>query len=94
MAELFYEIRKKYLTAEEREEIPDRAFGIPELRKYPLSDRKHVRQAVIMFNYVSPKYEKKLAENILRAMDRFGLKMNVSEQNRFHKYYAGGERDG
>ena len=89
MAELFEEIKKKALTTEQRDDLPEKVFGIPELRKYPLNDRKHVRQAVIMFNYVSPEYEKELAENIKRAMKKFGIKMNVSDQNRFHKYYGG-----
>ena len=87
MAELFEEIRKKALTTEQRDELADKTFGIPELRKYPLNDAKHVRQAVIMFNHVSPKYEEKLAKNIIKAMDKFGIDMNVSEKNRFFKYY-------
>lgn len=93
MAELFEEIRKKALTTEQRDELPEKTFGIPELRKYPLNDQKHVRQAVIMFNHVSPEYEKELAENIKRAMKRFGMEMNVSDQNRFHKYYGGNSDD-
>lgn len=93
MAELFCEIKKKALTAEQRDDLEDETFGIPGLRKYPLNDRKHVRQAVIMFNYVRPEYEKELAMNIKRAMKKFGMSMNVSERNRFHKYYSGGEKD-
>ena len=93
MAELFEEIRKKALTTEQRDELPEKTFGIPELRKYPLNDAKHVRQAVIMFNHVSPEYEQELAMNIKRAMKKYGIKMNVSDQNRFHKYYDGGESD-
>lgn len=87
MAETFEMIRKKTLTEEQRDNFADSTFGIPKLRKYPLNDAKHVRQAVIMFNYVSPKYEEELAHNILRAMDKFGVKMDVSERNRFHKYF-------
>ena len=31
------------LTAEERHELPDSAFGIPETREFPLVDAEHVR---------------------------------------------------
>lgn len=91
MAELFKEIKKKALTTAQRDDLPEKTFGIPELRKYPLNDAKHVRQAVIMFNHVSPEYERELARNIKRAMKKYGIKMNVSDQNRFHKYYRGGD---
>ena len=33
------------LTAEERHELPDSAFGIPETREFPLVDAEHVRAA-------------------------------------------------
>lgn len=94
MAELFEEVKKKALTTEQRDDLPEKTFGIPELRKFPLNDRKHVRQAVIVFNHVSPEYEKELARNIKRAMAKFKIKMNVSEQNRFNKYYGGNQNNG
>ena len=33
------------LTAAERHELPDSAFGIPETREFPLVDAEHVRAA-------------------------------------------------
>ena len=39
------------LTAEERHELPDSAFGIPETREFPLVDAEHVRAAEAYFRY-------------------------------------------
>ena len=91
MVKLFNEIKKKVLTQEQRDNFSKKTFGIPELRKYPLNDAQHVRSAVVMFNYVSPKYEAELARNIKRAMKKFNVQMNVSGQNRLSKYLNNGE---
>ena len=91
MVKLFNEIKKKVLTQEQRDNFSEKTFGIPELRKYPLNDAQHVRSAVVMFNYVSPKYEAELARNIKRAMKKFNVQMNVSGQNRLSKYMNNGE---
>ena len=65
-------------------------FGIPELKKYPMPDRKHVKSAIRFFNYVDPKYEKELAESILEKAEEFGMDLNeditVGDDNRFKKY--------
>ena len=34
------------LDAEERRELPDSAFGIPETHEFPMPDAAHVRAAV------------------------------------------------
>lgn len=39
------------LTAEERHELPDSAFGIPETREFPLVDAEHIRAAEAYFRY-------------------------------------------
>ena len=39
------------LTAAERHELPDSAFGIPETREFPLVDAEHVRAAEAYFRY-------------------------------------------
>ncbi len=71
-----------------RSELPDSAFGIPEERKYPLDTEARVRSAIKFFNYVDARYEKQLAENILKAMKKFNItNVNVGEKNRFKKYY-------
>lgn len=72
-----------------RKDIPDSDFGIPELKKYPMQDEKHVKLAIKFFNYVEPKYEKELAENIIKKIKQYKIKdIKYSEKNRFFKYYT------
>lgn len=63
-------------------------FGIPDKRKYPLNDEKHVRAAIRMFNNCDPSDEKELAEAIIKKMKRYGIEdVKVSASNRFSNYY-------
>ena len=64
-------------------------YGIPELRKFPMPDARHVRSAIRFFNYVEPAYEKQLANAILKRMKEYGMSFKdftVGEENRFSKY--------
>ena len=65
-------------------------YGIPEIKKYPMPDKKHVKSAIRFFNYVDPKYEKELAEAILEKAEEFGLDLesdiSVGDENRLKKY--------
>ena len=71
-----------------RKNLDDSDFGIPELRKYPMPDAKHVKLAIKFFNYVEPKYEKELAKNIIKKIKEFNVTdITYSEKNRFFKYY-------
>ena len=70
-------------------EVKDPRYGIPQLRKFPLPDARHVRSAIKFFNYAPPKYEKQLAAIILRRMKEYGMSFDdftVGEENRFSKY--------
>lgn len=76
--------------ASTRSKLPDSAFGIPEERKYELDTKKHVLSAIKLFNWVEDKYEKELAQNILKKIDEFDIKedeIHMTEKNRFYKYY-------
>lgn len=78
------------MTATERNALPDKAFGLPKKRKYPLDTHEHLLSAIKFFNYVSKEDEKELAKNINKAIDRFcdsGELPTVSKKNRFYKYY-------
>ena len=80
-------IEESKLSSKERNKLSDSQFGIPSLRKYPLNDVAHVRDAIKKFNHVDEKYEAELARNILAAIDRFKIKdINVGDDNRFRKY--------
>ena len=75
------------MTAKERNRLKDNQFGIPSKRKYPLNDEQHVRSAIKFFNYVDKEDEEELANNIIKAINKFNMKVNVGENNRFGKYY-------
>lgn len=67
----------------------DQKYGIPELKKFPMPDAKHVRSAIKFFNYVTPAYEKQLATAILLRMREYDMSFDdfeVGEENRFSKY--------
>lgn len=55
------------LKAKDRNSLKDSEFGIPELRKYPLTDETHINMAVKFFGKAPKKYKLSLAKRILRA---------------------------
>ncbi len=78
----------KYIVHREIEEDPHK-YGLPELKKYPMPDAKHVRSAIKFFNYVDPKHEEELAKAIIKRMKEYGLTFDdftVGEENKFSKY--------
>ena len=54
------------LDTEERKELNDSDFGLPEERKYPMPDATHVRAAESYFRYATDQQKPELARNILR----------------------------
>ena len=78
------------INTEDRNKLPDSAFGIPSKRKYPLTDKdgkldeKHVRQAVIFFNKADEEDKEELAKNILKAAKELG--MDYSKWDNILKY--------
>lgn len=84
----------KVLVVTEKLSYKDRRdFGLPELKKFPMPDRKHVFLAIKYFNWAFKKYgikaEKELAGNILSYMKKFSIspeEINLSDNNRFKSY--------
>lgn len=78
------------------EDSDEDLYGVPELKKFPMPDKKHVKSAIRFFNYVDPKHEKELAEAILEKAEEFGLDLesdiSVGDENRFKKYLPKEER--
>ncbi len=64
-----------HLTAEERHELPDSAFGIPETREFPLVDAAHVRAAEAYFRYAPDDKKAALACRILARAREFGVEV-------------------
>lgn len=79
------------LTAKERKVIPDKEYGLPKKRKYPMPDKKHVRAAIRFFNYVDKEDEAELARNINKMAKKYGMidEIKVGSDNRFSKYWKG-----
>ena len=72
-------VQEAVLKAKDKEKLKDSAYGIPELRKYPLTnkngdyDENHIRMAVKFFGSAPKKYKKELAKRILRAAHSIDL---------------------
>lgn len=80
-------VTESSLTAKKRNNLPDEVFGLPEKRKYPMPDKKHVLSAIKLFNFVDNEDEKELAENIKKKMKEYKIdNSHVGEKNRLKKY--------
>ena len=75
------------MSSKERNRLKPNQFGLPSKRKYPLDTEKHVRSAVRFFNYVDKEDEEELADNIIKAIKKFDIKISIGENNRLSNYY-------
>lgn len=77
---------KQHLIGESVE-IDD--YGIPELKKYPLDTKQHVISAVKLFGHVDKEHEQELADNIIKKIEYYNLKdeVSVGDDNRFKRYF-------
>ncbi len=66
---------KDTLTTEERKDLPDSVFGLPERREYPMPDAAHVRAAEAYFRYCPEDLRQKLARAIVARAKEFGVKI-------------------
>lgn len=78
-------------TELQKKTLKDSDYGIPELKKFPMHDKKHVLLAIKFFNtYVGTKYEKELADNINKKIIEFEIddsEIHMTKVNQFAKYY-------
>ena len=61
------------LDTEERRELPDSVYGLPERREYPMPDAAHVRAAEAYFRYCPEDLKPKLARAILAKAQEYGV---------------------
>ncbi|MDE6378654.1 MAG: hypothetical protein K2K72_07915 [Duncaniella sp.] len=61
------------ITSEERRELPDSVYGLPERREYPMPDAAHVRAAEAYFRYCPEDLKPRLAKAILARASQLGV---------------------
>jgi hypothetical protein len=69
------------LDADDRKELPDSAYAFPKKRKEPLTDAKHVRNAIARFNQVQDVTDAERDQafaNIKKAAKHYGVDMTES----------------
>jgi uncharacterized protein DUF6582 len=67
------------LSTAEKDELPGKDFAFPKKRKEPLTDARHVRNAIARFDQVEGVTDKERDEawrRILRAAKRFDVEVN------------------
>lgn len=64
---------KDVLNTEERKELPDSVYGLPERREFPMPDAAHVRAAEAYFRYCPEDLKPQLARAILRFAREYGV---------------------
>lgn len=72
-------ISESKLNTHERDELKDSDFGLPEERKFPLTDEVHIRQAIKMFSYCPKNKKKELRKNINKKIKEFNLDIDFNE---------------
>ena len=66
------------LSHEEKKELPDNVFGLPERREYPMPDAAHVHAAEAYFRYCPENLKPKLARAILARAKEYGVDVESS----------------
>ena len=61
------------LSYEEKKELPDSVFGLPQRREYPMPDAAHVRAAEAYFRYCPEELKPQLARAIMARAKEFGV---------------------
>lgn len=83
------------LTAAQRRELPDDAFGLPKDRKYPLVtkdsngeyDWSHLRDAIAYFGTCKDETKRKeLAGNIADVIKKYKVDIKISPNNKIRQY--------
>ena len=83
------------LTAAERKALPDDAFGLPKLRKYPLItkdengnyDWSHLKDAIAYFHTCKDESQKReLAGNIAKVIKKYRVDIIISPNNKIRNY--------
>jgi len=77
-----WEPHEKHGELSERSDLPDSVFAFPKERKEPLTDAKHVRNAIARFDQttgVSDEDRELAFANIKKAARHYGVEMSEAE---------------
>lgn len=74
------------MTKNQLMEIPLKQFGLPDVRKFPMPDEKHLRAAIAYFHTAKPNERKELAANIIRRHKQLGSTVKISKRNPLYEY--------
>ncbi|MEV4349540.1 DUF6582 domain-containing protein [Actinoplanes sp. NPDC049596] len=80
------------LDASERDALPDSTFAFPRVRKEPLNDARHVRNALARFDQVRDVSDKERDEafgRIKKAAAKFGVEVTESSWHELGQPSAG-----
>lgn len=77
---------EKKLSYADKNNLSNDDFGLPDVRKFPLIDEKHVLSAIQYFRYCEISKRPELAKNINKKLQKYDMKVNISEDNPFYKY--------
>ncbi|MGI5238238.1 DUF6582 domain-containing protein [Dactylosporangium sp. CA-139066] len=80
------------LDAAERNAMPEREYAFPRVRKEPLNDASHVRNAIARFDQVrdvSDEERREAFRRIRRAAGRYGVEMTADRWQDLGKPSAG-----
>ena len=69
-------IMEAELSTKERNDLKASQFGLPEERKFPLTDAKHVRSAISYFHTCPEDKKAQLAKRIKSAAKKFGVEIS------------------
>jgi hypothetical protein len=90
------------INEENMPSVEDREYGLPEVKKYPMYDAKHVRSAAKLFDHgnLSKDQEDKLAKAIKKQAEKYNVDLSfVTDKNSLYNYLnedeiPGGKADG
>jgi hypothetical protein len=80
--------KSHHLDAEDRNKMAGSSFAFPRVRKEPLNDARHVRNAIARFDQVEDVTDEERDEafrRIRRAADKFGVDMTESSWHELGK---------
>lgn len=77
------------LTTEERKELKDSDFGLPENREFPMPDAILVHAAEAYFRYADEDKKPLLAHRILMKAKKFGVEVESETIREWAKKYKG-----